>query len=138
MLESKLSRSIHNHFNHITWFCRNSASVSLLATLSHRTWIVNDVSSFQLFQKRSKISDCIFLKILLQTKFFFFTHFWYAKSTFNNDRRLYKMSRFRVNLLVRWSVPRRLISENERRRFISSHNSFFLFHFFDLLLLITK
>ncbi len=48
------------------------------------------------------------------------------------------MSRFRINLLVRWSVSRKLINENKRRRFISSHNSFFLSHFFDLLLLVTK
>jgi hypothetical protein len=39
--------------NHITWF-RNSASVSLLATLSHRTWVANDFSSSQLSQKRTK------------------------------------------------------------------------------------
>jgi hypothetical protein len=32
MLKSKLFRSIHNHFNHITWFCRNFVSVSLFAT----------------------------------------------------------------------------------------------------------
>jgi hypothetical protein len=76
--------------NHITWF-RNSASVSLLATLSHRTWIANDFfSSFQLFQKRSKISDCTFLKNFLQTKIFFLTHLLYTKSTFNSDRELYK------------------------------------------------
>jgi hypothetical protein len=56
--------------NHITWF-RNSASVSLLATFSHRTWIANDFSSFQLFQKRSKISDCIFWKISYKRKFSF-------------------------------------------------------------------
>jgi hypothetical protein len=31
-----------------------------------------------------------------------------------------------------------LVSEIKRRGFISFHNSFFLFHFFDLLLLITK
>jgi hypothetical protein len=48
------------------------------------------------------------------------------------------LSRFRVNLLIRVLVSRRLISENKRRRFTSSHNSFFLFHFFDLLLLIIK
>ncbi len=45
---------------------------------------------FNSFKKRSKISDCTFLKIFLQTKIFFFTHFLYAKSTFNNDRKLYK------------------------------------------------
>jgi hypothetical protein len=73
MLESKLFRSIHNHLsdcNHITWF-RNFASVSLLATLSHKTWIANDFSSFQLFQKRSKISDCIFWKFSYKQKFSF-------------------------------------------------------------------
>jgi hypothetical protein len=74
--------------NHITWF-RNSAFVSLLATLSHRTWIANDFSSFQLLQKRSN-SDCIFWKFSYKRKFFFLTHLLYAKSTFNSDRRLYK------------------------------------------------
>ncbi len=57
--------------NHITWSCRNSASVSLLATLSHRTWIANDFSSSQLSQKRSKISDCTFWKISYKRKFSF-------------------------------------------------------------------
>jgi hypothetical protein len=75
--------------NHITWFC-NSASVSLLATLSHRTWIANDFSSSQLSQKRSKLSDCTFWKFSYKRKFFFLTHFLYAKSTLNSDRRLYK------------------------------------------------
>jgi hypothetical protein len=76
-------------FNHITWF-RNSASVSLFATLSHRTWIANDFSSSQFFQKRSKRLKLHFLKIFLQTKNFFLTHLLYAKSTFNSDRKLYK------------------------------------------------
>jgi hypothetical protein len=75
--------------NHITWF-RNSASVSLLATLSHRTWIANDFSSSQLFQKWSKRLRLHFLKIFLQTKIFFLTHLLYAKSTFNSDRKLYR------------------------------------------------
>jgi hypothetical protein len=75
--------------NHITWF-RNLASVSLLAILSHKTWIASDFSSSQLSQKRSKISDCTFLKIFLQTKIFFLAHLLYAKSTFNSDRKLYK------------------------------------------------
>jgi hypothetical protein len=70
MIKSKLFRSIHNHLNHITWF-RNSASVSLFATLSHRTWIANYFSSFQLFQKRSKISDCTFWKNFYKRKFSF-------------------------------------------------------------------
>jgi hypothetical protein len=48
------------------------------------------------------------------------------------------LSRFRVNLLVRWSVLGGLVSEDKRRRFINSHNSFFLSHFFDLLLLVTR
>jgi hypothetical protein len=75
--------------NHIMWF-RNSASVSLLATLSHRTWIANDFSSSQLSQKRSKISDWTFWKKFLQTKIFFLIHLLYAKSTFNNNLKLYK------------------------------------------------
>jgi hypothetical protein len=74
--------------NHITWF-RNSASVSLLATLSHRTWVANDFSSSQLLQKRSN-SDCIFWKFFYKRKFFFLIHLLYAKSTLNSDRRLYK------------------------------------------------
>jgi hypothetical protein len=57
-------------FSHITW-CRNPASVSLLATLSHRTWIADDFSSFQLSQKRSKISDCTFWKISYKRKISF-------------------------------------------------------------------
>jgi hypothetical protein len=56
--------------NHITWF-RNSAFVSLLAILLHRTWVANDFSSFQLSQKRSKISDCIFWKFFYKRKFSF-------------------------------------------------------------------
>jgi hypothetical protein len=36
--------------NHITWF-RNLASVSLLATLSHRTWIANDFFIISTFSK---------------------------------------------------------------------------------------
>jgi hypothetical protein len=75
--------------NHITWF-RNSASVSLLATLSHKTWVANDFSSSQLSQKRSKNLKLHFLKIFLQTKIFFLTHLLYAKSTLNSDRELYK------------------------------------------------
>ncbi len=70
MLGSKLSRSIHSHLSHITWF-RNSASVSLLATFLHRTWVANDFSSSQLSQKRSKISDCIFWKFSYKRIFSF-------------------------------------------------------------------
>jgi hypothetical protein len=55
---------------HVTWF-RNSASVSLLATFSHKTWVANDFSSFQLSQKRSKISNCTFWKISYKRKFCF-------------------------------------------------------------------
>ncbi len=76
-------------WNHITWF-RNSASVSLLATFSHRTWTANDFSSFQLFQKRSKRLRLHFLKIFLQTKIFFLTHLLYANLTLNSDQELYK------------------------------------------------
>ncbi len=76
--------------NHITWFCRNSASVSLLATLSHRTWIANDFFIISTFSKAIETLKLHFLKIFLQTKIFFFTHLLYAKSTFNSDRRLYK------------------------------------------------
>jgi hypothetical protein len=78
--------------SHITWF-RNSASVSLLATLSHRTWIASDFFFFlssQLLQKRSKNLRLHFLKNFLQTKIFFLTHLLYAKSAFNSDRKLYK------------------------------------------------
>jgi hypothetical protein len=39
--------------NHITWF-RNSASVSLLATLSHRTWIANDFFIISTFSKSDR------------------------------------------------------------------------------------
>jgi hypothetical protein len=56
--------------NHITWF-RNSASVSLLAILSHKTWIASDFSSSQLLQKRSKISDCTFWRFSYKRKFSF-------------------------------------------------------------------
>jgi hypothetical protein len=75
--------------NHITWF-RNSASVSLLATLSHWTWIASDFSSSQVFQKRSNISNCTFWKFFYRRKIFFLTHLLYAKSTLNSDRELYK------------------------------------------------
>jgi hypothetical protein len=71
MLESKLFRSIHNHLNHITWFCRNSASISQFATLSHRTWIASDFSSFQFSQKRSKLSDCTFWNFFYKRKISF-------------------------------------------------------------------
>ncbi len=57
--------------NHITWFCRNSASVSLFATFSHKTLIANDFSSSQLFQKRSKISDCTFWNFSYKRKISF-------------------------------------------------------------------
>ncbi len=76
-------------FSHITW-SRNSASVSLLATLSHKTWVANDISSSQLSQKRSKRLRLHFLKIFLQTKNFFLIHLLYAKSTLKSDRKLYK------------------------------------------------
>jgi hypothetical protein len=76
--------------SHITWFRRNSASVTLLATLSHRTWIAGDFSSSQLSQKRSKLSDCIFWKFSYKRKFFFLIHLLYAKSALNTDRKLYK------------------------------------------------
>jgi hypothetical protein len=56
--------------NHITWF-RNSASVSLLATLSHRTWVASDFSLSQFSQKRSKVSDCTFWKFSYKRKFSF-------------------------------------------------------------------
>jgi hypothetical protein len=56
--------------NHITWF-RNSAFVSLLAIFLHRTWIANDISSSQLSQKRSKVSDCTFWKFYYKQKFSF-------------------------------------------------------------------
>jgi hypothetical protein len=47
-------------YNHVTWFCRNSAFVLLLVTFLQKTWVANDFSSSQFFQKRSKISNCIF------------------------------------------------------------------------------
>ncbi len=47
-------------------------------------------SSSQLFQKAIENLRLHFLKIFLQTKFYFFTHLLYAKSTLNSDRRLYK------------------------------------------------
>jgi hypothetical protein len=76
--------------SHITWF-RNSASVSLLATLSHRTWVANDFF-YHLNSLKSdrNVSDCTFWKFSYKRKFFFLTHLLYAKSTFNNDQRLYK------------------------------------------------
>jgi hypothetical protein len=101
--------------NHITWF-RNSASVSLLTTFSHRTWIASDFSSFQFFQKRSKISNCIFWKFSYKRKIFFLTHFLYAKSTFNNDRRLYKKKcrdLMRIWLFKsHWRLIHKLLSKN--------------------------
>ncbi len=54
----------------ITWFC-NFASVSLLSTLSHKTWIASDFSLSQLSQKRSKISDRIFWKFSYKRRFSF-------------------------------------------------------------------
>ncbi len=75
--------------SHITW-SRNPASVSLLATLSHRTWVAGDFSSSQLSQKRSKLSDCTFWKFFYKRKFFFLTHLLHAKPTLNSSRRLYK------------------------------------------------
>jgi hypothetical protein len=75
--------------NHITWF-RNPASVSLLATLSHRTWIAGDFFIISTLSKAIENLRLHFLKILLQTKIFFLTHLLYAKSTLNSDRMLYK------------------------------------------------
>jgi hypothetical protein len=43
--------------NHITWFWRNSVSVSLLATLSHRTWIANDFFIISTFSKSDRNSQ---------------------------------------------------------------------------------
>jgi hypothetical protein len=76
--------------NHITWFWRNSASVSLFATLSHRTWIAKDFFLISNFSKAIEILRLHFLKFFYKRKFFFLTHLLYAKSTFNNDRKLYK------------------------------------------------
>jgi hypothetical protein len=56
--------------SHITWF-RNSASVSLLATLSHRTWIANDFFIISTFSKAIENLRLHFLKIFLQTKISF-------------------------------------------------------------------
>jgi hypothetical protein len=56
--------------NHITWFCRNSASVSLLATLSHRTWVANDSFIISTLSKVIEILRLHFLKIFLQTIIF--------------------------------------------------------------------
>ncbi len=56
--------------NHVTWF-RNSASVSLFAIFSHKTWVANNFSSSQFSQKRSKISNCIFWKFFYKRKFSF-------------------------------------------------------------------
>jgi hypothetical protein len=47
-------------------------------------------SSFQFSQKRSKLSDCTFWNFFYKRRFFFLIHLLYAKSTFNNDRKLYK------------------------------------------------
>jgi hypothetical protein len=88
--------------NHITWFCRNSASVSLLATLSHRTWIANDFFIISTLSKAIETSDCTFWKFFYKRKFFFLTHLLYAKSTFNSDRRLYK-KRW-CDLMRTWSL----------------------------------
>ncbi len=46
-------------------------SVSLFATFSHKTWIANDFSLFQFFQKRSKISNCNFWKFFTHESFSF-------------------------------------------------------------------
>jgi hypothetical protein len=54
-----------------------------------------------------------------------------ADEIFDDLYQIFDVSRFRVNLLVRVSVSRRLVSENKRREFINSHNSFFLSYFFD-------
>ncbi len=76
--------------NHITWFCRNSASVSLFATFSHRTWVANDFFIISTFSKTIETLRLHFWKFFYKRKFFFLTHLLYAKSTFNSDRRLYK------------------------------------------------
>jgi hypothetical protein len=55
--------------NHITWF-RNSASVSLLATLSHKTWMRTIFHHFNFFKSDQKFR-LHFLKNFLQTKIFF-------------------------------------------------------------------
>jgi hypothetical protein len=47
-------------------------------------------SSSQFSQKRSKLSDCAFWKFFYKRKILFLIHLLYAKSTFSDDRELYK------------------------------------------------
>ncbi len=73
-------------------------------------------SSSQLFQKRSKISNCTFLKIFLQSKIFFLNHLLYAKTTFNSDRKFYKKKcRDLMRILLfnfHWKLIHKLLSRN--------------------------
>jgi hypothetical protein len=56
--------------SHITWF-RNSAFVSLLATLSHRTWIANDFFIISTFSKAIELRLHFFENFLTNENFSF-------------------------------------------------------------------
>jgi hypothetical protein len=114
--------------NHITWF-RNPASVSLLATFSHRTWIAGDFfHHLNSLKKRSKHSGCTFWKFSYKRKFFFLIHLLYAKSTLNSDRKLYKRrwcDQMRTWFSSHWKVIHCLAftdcCREEREALIDSH-----------------
>jgi hypothetical protein len=73
---------------------RDSDAILLLYRCLRHSYTEHELrtifSSSQLSQKRSKLSNCTFWKFVYKRKFFFFIHLLFAKSTFNNDRRLYK------------------------------------------------
>jgi hypothetical protein len=95
MLESKLFRSIHNHFNRITWSWSHHVILQFCFCIVACDTLTQNMNCerFFIISTFSKLIESLklhFLKFLLQTNNFFLTHFLYAKSTFNRDRKLYK------------------------------------------------
>jgi hypothetical protein len=58
--------------NHITWFWRNSVSVSLLATLSHRTWVASDFFIISTSSKSDRNSQIALFENFSTNENFFF------------------------------------------------------------------
>ncbi len=77
------------------------------------------------FKNDRNVSDCTFWKFFYKRKFFFLTHLLYAKSTLNNDRKLYKKkwcSQMRTWFNFHWKTDslinfHKLLS---RKRFVES------------------
>ncbi len=123
-------------------FFRSRSTISHLSTVV--SIIVESLSHTISFQ----CILCFLLKIVQKTKRREFRRKLKTNSRSKNDEAINERREICHNLLFitqlndqnqeTRSVLKELVSENKWRRFINSHNSFFLFHFFDLFLLITK